>query len=78
MNDQAFAEALAQLLEISVDLLHVDVPLGQFENWDSLTQISVLALVRERYRRILNNDVFDKITTYGELLASINHAHVAG
>ncbi|MGE8061133.1 hypothetical protein [Pseudomonas sp. NPDC089547] len=78
MNDQAFAEELAQLLEISVDLLHVDVPLGQFENWDSLTQISVLALVRERYRRILNNDVFDKITTYGELLASINDAHVAG
>lgn len=78
MKDQAFADELAKLLEVSVDQLHTDALLAQFDNWDSLTQISVLALVRDQYQRTLSNDVFDKIATYGELLVSINEARSEG
>ncbi|WHH49959.1 hypothetical protein QFA96_18520 [Pseudomonas sp. Ap32] len=78
MNEQAFANELAKLLEVTVDQLHVDAALGHFDNWDSLTQISVLALVRDQYQRTLSNDVFDKTATYGELLASINEAGSEG
>ncbi|MEG0246925.1 hypothetical protein D3C81_670640 [compost metagenome] len=74
MNDQAFASELAQLLEVDVEQLQVDTPLDQFDNWDSLTQISVLALVRERYRRTLGNELFNQVITFGELLESIRNS----
>ncbi|MNE94755.1 hypothetical protein D3C80_1927580 [compost metagenome] len=52
----------------------MDTPLDQFDNWDSLTQISVLALVRERYRRTLGNELFNQVITFGELLESIRNS----
>jgi acyl carrier protein len=64
-----FLVKLAEILE--VDEVKPSDVLKDFENWDSLTALSVLATLDASYGVNLTAGDLRKITTAGELLAKV-------
>lgn len=64
-----FYENLAELLE--VDALDPAQPLDSYENWDSLTVISFIALLDSDYGVNMNAKDIAAFTTAGQLFEDI-------
>ncbi|MHB9026485.1 MAG: phosphopantetheine-binding protein [Armatimonadota bacterium] len=62
---QDFFDQLAELLE--VDDVRPEDELRQFATWDSLTALSVFAMIATDYNLNLDPTTLSKITTAGEL-----------
>ncbi len=60
-------EELAELLE--VDVVENDEVLSDFECWDSLTVLSIIALASENYGKILLAKDVNEAKTVGGLIA---------
>ena len=65
-----FLSRLAEVLE--VDSVKDDDVLEKFECWDSLTMLSIIALVSEVFGKQLNNKELRDAKTIGGLKALIN------
>jgi len=58
-------ETLAEILEI--ENVEPNAPLKDFENWDSLTVLSIVASVDANYGVSLTNEDLKRITTASDL-----------
>jgi acyl carrier protein len=66
---------LAKLLEVDLgSLQNQDTKLESFENWDSLTKVSLVALFEEKTGRLLETNEIDKFVTVGDLLRLTGNA----
>ena len=61
----AFYDELAEILD--VERVAADDKLRSFENWDSLTVLSICALVDSKYRVSLNAGDLQKMETVNDL-----------
>ena len=66
----AFYDELAEILD--VERVAPDDKLRSFENWDSLTVLSICALVDSKYRMSLNAGDQEKMETAQELAAFVS------
>jgi acyl carrier protein len=62
-------EELSEILETSV--LSENDKLADFECWDSLTALSIIALASENYSVIISNSDLSKINTVKDLVETI-------
>ncbi len=67
---QAFYEKLAEILE--VDEVKTEDKLREFENWDSLTILSVIAMLDASFGINMTAKNLQKIETVGELATLID------
>ena len=58
-------DRLTQILE--VDEIRRDATLSEFENWDSLAALCVIAGVREDYAVTIFSEELARLTTVGDL-----------
>ena len=70
MNKDAFLEELAEVLELEKDDLHDDFLFSE-NSWDSLTIISVMAVIDEQYHIIIAGDDLMKCESLAQLWALI-------
>jgi acyl carrier protein len=69
---EQFKEKLIDIFEVS-SISNSDV-IKDFDTWDSLTLLSLIAAVDSEFNLQLNASLFDQVTTIGELLIYIeNH-----
>jgi acyl carrier protein len=69
---EKFKEKLIDIFEVS-SISNSDV-IKDFDTWDSLTLLSLIAAVDSEFNLQLNASLFDQVTTIGELLIYIeNH-----
>ncbi|WP_336006475.1 hypothetical protein [Acinetobacter pittii] len=59
---------ISKLLEVEPSQLIEINSLNEFENWDSLSKISLQALLKEKYNLTLNENFFDKNIFLNEIL----------
>ena len=62
-------EQLAELLE--VDVVLDEQTLEDFESWDSLTVLSIIALASENYNLVLRADEIREFKTVGNLVSKL-------
>jgi len=62
-------EQLAELLE--VDVVRDEQTLEDFESWDSLTVLSIIALASENYNLVLRADEIREFKTVGNLVSKL-------
>ena len=62
-------EQLAELLE--VDVVSDEQILEDFESWDSLTVLSIIALASENYNLVLRADEIREFKTVGNLVSKL-------
>jgi acyl carrier protein len=66
----SFFQELAEILD--VNSVAADQQLSSFENWDSLTILSICALADSKYRVSLNASDFRSLETAGDLATVIS------
>lgn len=71
MNFEDIRKELAIILEVPVDSINQDSNLLQFDNWDSLSKVTLIAVIIEKTGGSLNIDAFDEVSTVGELRSLI-------
>lgn len=75
---QPLLDELASLLDVNAADLDRAVPLEHFENWDSLTKVTLLGFIEDHYRVAFDAALLDRLTDVGSLLdalsASLEHS----
>ena len=62
-----FIELVQEILEIEDQEVKPEAKFRDFEEWDSLAVLSVLAMINEEYDVIIPRSEFDKVYTLEEL-----------
>jgi acyl carrier protein len=70
MKEQLF-DLVREALEIEDRELSLDDNFKEFEEWDSLGQLSIIAALDENFGVVIEGAAFAKINTLGELLAKV-------
>lgn len=65
-----FKDKLADIFEVKT--LSNDDIIKDFDEWDSLTLLSIIALVDSEFNVQLNASSFDEIITIGDLISYVN------
>lgn len=69
--EQQFIEQLKDILEIEDRDLSVTDEFREFDEWDSLANLSVVAMIDEEYNVVIPTADFNKVKTIGELIEEI-------
>jgi acyl carrier protein len=65
-------ELLSKIAEIlEVEEIAIEDELNSFDEWDSLTGLSIIALVDSDYNKTLSNDQIKQFVTVGDLVVFI-------
>ena len=72
MNKEKFVELFAEILEIEDFEVSMEDKFRDYEEWDSLAILSVLAMINEEFNIILKREELDKLTTIKELYEFIS------
>ncbi len=70
MKDQFF-EKLREILEAEDKEISLDDKFRDYEEWDSLANLSLIATIDDEYGVVIPNDEFKKIETVGALIQAI-------
>ncbi|MFD2201837.1 acyl carrier protein [Shivajiella indica] len=69
--ENKFLEELKEILEIEDRDLSVNDKFREYPEWDSLANLSVIAMIDEEFGVVIENSEFRKIQTLGELIEEI-------
>lgn len=71
MNRSEFLLAMDELLELAPGTLKGAEKLSDYENWDSLAVISLIALADEKFSVVLGSDAIAEAQTVNDLIALV-------
>ncbi len=71
MNKEQFIDDLKEALELEERDIRMEDEFRHYEEWDSLTFLSLLTMLRQDYGLALDIDTFNSIRTWGELYDKI-------
>lgn len=69
--ESKFIELFKETVEMEEADIDVNTIFRELENWDSLTFLSVLAMLDEEYDVIIEGNDFRKLATIGDLINEI-------
>ncbi len=64
---QKFIDLFKETLEIEDRELKLDDDFREFQEWDSLALLSVIAMIDEEYDVIIESNAFQKLITIGDI-----------
>lgn len=68
---EKFIELFEEALDIDNGELNIESQFKDFDEWDSLSLLSLLAMVKENYGIVLKKDKLDQANTIAELFEII-------
>lgn len=69
--EEKFISQLKEILEIEDRELKTTDVFRDFEEWDSLANLSVIAMIDEEYNVVIDNTEFKNLKTIGEVIEAI-------
>lgn len=69
--EQQFIEQFKDILEIEDRELNLTDEFREFQEWDSLANLSVVAMIDEEYDVVIPTSDFNKLRTIGSLIEEI-------
>lgn len=69
--EEKFISQLKEILEIEDRELKTTDIFRDFEEWDSLANLSVIAMIDEEYNVVIDNTEFKNLKTIGEVIEAI-------
>lgn len=64
---EQFKENLIEILDIDLDELNMNAELADMEAWDSLAQLSFVAMAQDEYNVIISNEQLKEAKTFSDL-----------
>lgn len=72
VDSQKFLEQFKEVLEIENREIGLDDAFREFEEWDSLALLSVIAMIDDEYEVIIKGNQFKELQTLNQVIAYIN------
>lgn len=69
--EEKFIDLFKSTLEIDDQDIKLDTKFRELENWDSLSFLSILAMIDEEYDVIIEGNNFRKLVTIEDLISEI-------
>lgn len=69
-----FIEAIKEALEIEDHDVKLEDNFRDYEEWDSLNRLSLIAMLDDEYGVQIENQEFEKLITVGDLLRKVKSA----
>jgi len=69
--ENKFIELLKEILEYEEQEIKLEDEFRNYDEWDSLTYLSVIAMLDDEYDIVIETEDFKKIRTVGELIAEV-------
>lgn len=69
--EEKFIEKIAEVLEIEDRKLALTDKFREYEEWDSLAFLSVIAMIDEEYDVLIEGKDFKKLETLGDIVNAI-------
>ena len=67
-------EQLEDIFEKDLEEMKINDSFKNYDEWDSLTQLSLLAFLNDDYEIILNNNDLDSLNTISDIFNLINNS----
>lgn len=71
MNQQEIIELIAEALDLESAEISSDTELDQI-GWDSMSMLSIIALAKSRFDKIITGAEIREFTTIGDILSALN------
>ena len=68
MSNEKKMEMLAEIMELDVSEIREDAELSDYDEWDSITALSVIALVDEQFHKNLSGNQVKDFRTIKDVL----------
>ena len=68
MNDEKKLELLADVFDCDVEDLTPESALDSFDNWDSMTKLSLIVLMDDEFGKQLKGDEIKAFKTIGDIM----------
>ncbi len=72
MEDK-FIELFSEILEMEGQQINLEDNFRDYDNWDSLANLSVIAMLDEEFGVLIENKDFKNINTVGELISEVKN-----
>lgn len=72
MEPQFFLDELKEVLELDIQKMNLDDNFREYEEWDSLTFLSLITYIRDEYGILLDIDSFNQLTSWRDLYNKVN------
>ena len=69
MSEQKRIELLEEIMDLEPGVLHLDDELNQYEEWDSLTALTFISEMDERFGRKLTGEQIKAFVTVADAIA---------
>lgn len=74
MNFEPLLEELSEQLGVTRGALQPETALETFDTWDSLTKVTLIGVLHDRYQCAVDAEVLDRVRTVAELLDAVRRA----
>jgi len=71
MMEQNFFEQLKEIFELNTGEININDKFRDYEKWDSLTALTVIAMLDSEFGIVLESREFNKLITVGDLLSEV-------
>ena len=68
MKKEEKLDLLADAFDVDVSDLQSDVELENMDNWDSMTKLSLVSLMDEKFKKVLTKDIISKFKRVQDIL----------
>lgn len=72
MTNEEKLDLLAEAFDLDVSELTLDAELDGMENWDSMTKLSLVSMIDEKFKKTLTKDVIGSFKTVNDILNFMN------
>lgn len=72
MTNEEKLELLAEAFDLDVGELALDTELEGMDNWDSMTKLSLVSMLDEKFKKTLTKDVIASFKTVKDILDFMN------
>lgn len=74
ITETELLEQLEDIFEKDLEEMKINDSFKNYDEWDSLTQLSLLAFLNDDYDIILNNNDLDSLNTISDIFNLINNS----
>jgi len=71
MMEQNFFEQITEIFELNTGEISINDKFRDYEKWDSLTALTVIAMLDSEFGIVLESREFNKLITVGDLLSEV-------
>jgi len=69
--EKKFVEQLKDILEMENIEVNMEDKFRDYENWDSMAALSVIAMIDDEFGVVINGEDFRQLNTVGDLIQAV-------